>query len=61
MSTTWTSNLDDAQRAVIETIERDETAGWMVSSIEWKLIAYRDWFSCRRAAEKKIPTAVEQV
>ena len=39
----------------------EKGANWMVEDAPWKLIAYRDWYSTRRAAGKAIPTAVEEV
>ena len=52
-------HLDEAQRGLIATIEAG--AGWYVDDPEWKLIAYRDWYACRRAAGKGIPPSVEAV
>jgi len=51
--------LDAEQLDVIATIEGG--AGWMVDDARWKLIAYRDWYSTRRAAGKGIPPSVESI
>jgi len=48
----------DAQRAVIAAVE---AAGWYVEEDCWKLITYRDWFACRRAADKPIPEEVAAI
>lgn len=54
-----TANLDAAQEEVLERIEK-QTA-WRAGAPEWRLIAYRDWQACRRAAGKSIPLAVEEI
>ena len=53
------AHLDEAQRDAIAAVE--EGTDWFMDDYRWKLICYRDWFSCRRAAGKRIPEAVERV
>ena len=50
--------LDAEQLDVIHTIEH--ACCWH-APLEWKLISYRDWFSCRRAAGKAVPAVLDQV
>ena len=51
--------LTTAQQAVIRHVESG--SNWVCPDLAWKLITYRDWFACRRAAGKPNPPAVEEV
>lgn len=51
--------LTTEQLGVIQHVE--SSTSWDCPALEWKLITYRDWYACRRAAGKSIPQAVEDV
>lgn len=54
-------NLDAAQQNCIAHVEGGAGGAWRSDAPEWKLIAYRDWYACRKACGKPLPHHVEEV
>ena len=48
-----TIGLTREQKQVIDEVETGSS--WDCPVPEWKLISYRDWYACRRAADKQVP------
>jgi hypothetical protein len=55
------ASLDEAQRRVISHVEAK--TGWLVDgpASGWKLVVYRDWYTCRRAHGKPVPEPVDAI